>query len=219
MKYIRESKEDAFKFAAEKIKESIDKLQAKDNIVIALPGGRNVAGILQNLRTMDIDWNKIHIFMVDERLVPLGHKDSNFLITQKELAEHVSIPKENLHPFDMEKGIRKYERELEEIQDYFDIVLLSSGEDGHIGALYPNHPSAKDQADFFITIDDSPKPPAERMTSARRLLIRSKYAILMFIGNEKRAALAAFDDRLKSFKNCPAKMVKEIQNNFVIVAK
>lgn len=216
MEYIKDTKEDALKFAAEKIKESIDRIK-KDIVVLGVPGGRSVAGIFKYLRKMKIDWKRVHIFMVDERMVSLSNKDCNFLITQNELLKYIDIPKENVHPFNVIKGINKYEDELVAIQDNYDIILLSSGEDGHIGALYPNHHSIKDESDFFLTMDDSPKLPKERMTMSKQLIRKSHYAIIMFLGKEKRQALANFNDRYMSFKNCPAKLVKDIPNSFVII--
>ncbi|KAM0688710.1 hypothetical protein COBT_000030 [Conglomerata obtusa] len=44
-----------------------------------------------------------------------------------------------------------------------DIAILSVGEDGHVASLFPNH-SALDSTGDLIYVNDSPKPPKERIT-------------------------------------------------------
>ena len=89
---------------------------------------------------------------------------------------------------------RRYERVLAEHGFRYDIILLSSGEDGHVGALYPHHHSFADRHHGFIVMDDSPKPPPERMTSSLSLMQTAEAAVLLFVGEAKREAYAKFND-------------------------
>ena len=89
-----------FPEAAKLVKKSIDELNKK-YIVLGLCGGRSINSILQALKKENIEWDKIHIFMVDERLVPLDDKKSNFKLIKESLVN--VIPKKNLHPFDFNK--------------------------------------------------------------------------------------------------------------------
>lgn len=58
-------------------------------------------------------------------------------------------------------GIQNYEEKLKKYGRAFDIVLLSSGEDGHIAALFPRHHSVRSDADFFLKMHHLPNPPSK----------------------------------------------------------
>ena len=205
--------------AADVIKESIDKLLLKqDTVVFGIPGGNSVSGIFNKLKKKKIEWEKVHIFMVDERLVPIDNSQSNFKLAKEnfiqELLGNGSLKKKNIHPFIIGND---YEAELKKIKDFYDIVLLSSGEDCHIGALYPNHHSIKDDSDFFIIMRDSPKQPKDRMTLSRKLLLKSKVAILLFLGKTKKDAYKKFKNDKVDINSCPAKLILSIKDSYVLI--
>ena len=215
LKRIREnSKEDVAKSSALIIKKSIDNiLKKKNHIVLAVPGGRNVKLMFDELKKLDIPWNNVHLFIVDERLVPITDEESNFKIAKDNLVDYLMKKRlwseKNIHPFIMDNnkkdyGIKDYTAELKKNGGIYDIILLSSGEDGHIGALYPNHHSIKDESNDFIIIHDSPKPPKDRMTLSRKLLEKSQVAILLFVGDTKREAYNQFWNKKTNYESCPA---------------
>jgi 6-phosphogluconolactonase len=213
--------------ATEIIENSVQNLlRSKKNIIIGICGGRSVTGIFGQLgRSQRIPWEKIHIFMIDERLVQTTDNKSNYLLARtcfinKLLKENI-IQQSNLHPFiagkiNADSDIKKYEKELRQYQDYYDISLLSSGEDGHIGSLYPDHHSILDDSEFYIKINDSPKPPKNRMSASKKLLGRSVVSILLFYGEPKRDAYLAFNNSKINYRSCPAKIIKSIKESFVL---
>ena len=153
-------------------------LETQENITMAFPGGRSITKLFSALKETDIPWHRVHIFMIDERLVSIEDKDSNFKLVDKELLSELVDSKgllpQNVHPFIMDKdmpdyGIKEYEINLRMIKDKFDIIFLGVGEDGHVGALFPEG-SVKDNSKYFLTLHDSPKPPKDRMTSSKNLL-------------------------------------------------
>jgi len=95
------------------------------------------------------------------------------------------------------------------------MVLLSSGEDGHVGALYPDHHSVKDDSEHYIVMHDSPKPPPRRMSMSRKLLLRSKVALLFFFGKGKKDALKLFKKE-GTYEECPARLVKKVKEAYVL---
>ena len=201
-------------------------LENKEFLVIAIPGGRSVVGIFKLFKeTNYINWKKIHIFMLDERLVPPGDRESNFKLAKDlfidELIKNKSIPPGNIHPFIYNKkalslGINDYRDELKKFSGSYDIILLSSGEDGHIGGLYPDHHSIRDDSKYYITMNNSPKPPTDRMSSSRKLMLRSKIAIALFLGEGKKKAFQAFNDPGIDYVSCPAKIINQIERSFVL---
>ncbi len=191
-------------------------LAVREHSNLAVPGGRNVAKIFQAMQAEQLDWRRVHFFIVDERLVPIDHPDSNYKLLQDHLVVPLvragRIAPENAHPFILDptsadRGARHYERVLAKLGFGYDIILLSSGEDGHVGALYPHHHSLADRHHGFIVMDDSPKPPPERMTSSLSLMQTAEVAVLLFVGEAKREAFEKFNDVACPAAACPAKLV------------
>lgn len=201
-------------------------LQKKDRVVWALPGGRSVSGIYKALASRsDIEWNKVHFFIIDERLVPINDPESNFRLLDKNLTgpllKNKKISDDNIHPFIFKPGsgdlgLADYEIELKRFGGHFDIILLSSGEDGHIAGLYPKHPSIKNGERYFFTMDDSPKLPKKRMSSSKNLILDSFAAALLFYGESKRDALGIFMDKEIDEIDCPAKIISNVTNNLIL---
>ncbi len=199
-------------------------LTKQDYLTLAIPGGRSVQGIFRLLaQNTSIPWHKIHIFMIDERQVPLNHADSNFRLAKElfidELIRANKITPNNIHPYNFQQGIGTYQKELERCGGKYDFILLSSGEDGHVGALYPNHHSILSDEPYFLSMDDSPKPPAQRMTSSRNLLQKADTTILLFYGKEKEQAYAKFTNLAVPWPSCPAKLAEKINNIHVFRSK
>jgi 6-phosphogluconolactonase len=208
----------AARHIGEKVREVLDR---RGSTNIAVPGGRSVAKIFQMMREVQVDWNRVHFFVIDERLVPLDHPDSNYKLLKDHfilpLARDGAISPENAHPFILDpavpdRGTRAYETVLADQGFRFDVILLSSGEDGHVGALFPGHHSVRDAHHGFIVIDDSPKPPAERMTSSLSLMLTAEFAVLLFMGQAKREAFVMFNDPAIPVADCPAKLVIGMKN-------
>jgi 6-phosphogluconolactonase len=214
---IRAKRPDLEKKAAKIIKDSISSIfKENEKVVLAIPAGRSVSGIFQLLKKENIPWQNVHVFMVDERMVPLDDKDSNFKLAKETFLDEIDIPKENVHPFLVEKGIKAYEGDLKVQGGAYDIVLLSAGEDGHVGALYPDHHSVQSESKYYLVMNDSPKPPPNRMTLSKNLLLRSKVALIMFLGEGKREALNKFLGKNIDYKSCPAKLVQSIKKSYLL---
>lgn len=202
--------------------EAIQTLQkTKSMVIVAVPGGRSVHGILQKLAEDDLDWHRVHLFMVDERLVPIDHPDSNFRLVAESLGERV--PAASLHPFIYDaaaedNGVGKYERQLAQLGGRFDVVLVSSGEDGHIASIFPNQqsPVVDAGARKFVLLDDAPKPPLRRMSATPALIATAQVGLLLFFGAGKRQALTNFLNPKLSVSECPAKLIRTLPEHYIL---
>lgn len=217
---VRGSRSELEGKAASIIADAIEELfEDQPQVVLGVCGGTSVAGVFERLAKMSVEWPRVHLFMVDERLVPLGSEECNYNLVKEHLAG--VLPAENLHPFvydpkSPDKGTGKYGEELEALGGAFDIVVVSSGEDGHIGALYPDHHSIADPGEHFIVMDDSPKPPAARMSSSRSLLEQSQVGLVLFFGKGKREALNRFLDADTIVRQLPARLVLSLPQYYVL---
>lgn len=99
MKIFSENLQDLFdKSAWHFIQQVQNYLSRRKSVTIGMAGGRSINNFLDSVSECNkIDWHRIHLFMVDERLVPLSHPDSNFgqLLNKIQRAMNGI----NLHPF------------------------------------------------------------------------------------------------------------------------
>ena len=202
-------------------------LEKKDEIVVALSGGSTVIGIFKELaRGGDPVLGKVHYFFVDERVVPLDHEDSNYLQAKKlffdPLLQKKVIQEDHIHPIPYQEArsvmLTDYNEELERVSGglFFDILLLGIGPDGHIASLFPNHHSIKDDSEGFIFLDDSPKPPPERLTASRKMIENSKVALVLVIDAKKKDALEKYLKGSTTVEECPLKVVNKLKEHVII---
>lgn len=197
-----------------------DLLSKQDKVVLAVVGGSSVSNVFSHLQNASLDWQKIHLFIVDERLVPIDHPDSNYGLAVSYFSQ--IFPLENLHPFvydpkSKDLGVQKYEHLIEKYGRNYDVVLTSSGEDGHIGALFPKHQSIESDNSYFVTMDDSPKPPSGRMSATKNLIQRAKVGFVLFFGTAKKEAYSNFINETLSIRDCPAKLIRQLPEHYILV--
>ena len=188
-------------------------------VILGLPGGRSISPILKALTQLSIPWNHLHVFLVDERIVPQRSSASNFRIIKEELQE--VLPMSHLHAFHVEtknpeEAILQYEQDIKTYGGHYDITLVSAGEDGHIASLFPHHHSLSESSSYVFLEHNAPKPPPRRMSISPSFLLRSLVGIIVFSGLEKKEALKHFLDDNVSIQKCPAKLVLQLQNAYLI---
>lgn len=224
------SLEDAFLAAAREIFKVLREQPQSRKLTIALCGGRSVVGLAQAFLCQAADQpqyllDRVHFFMVDERIVPLKHPDSNFeglkqqlfnpLVAQGKIAQHQIHPLV-VTPEDASEACTRYALELKECGGVFTIVVLGMGEDGHIAGLFPRHSALEVTGGRFIPFFDSPKPPAGRVTASRDLVTQAELAVVLALGEGKRAAWNAFRSEQVSESDCPAKMTLAMRNVVIV---
>jgi len=73
----------------------------------------------------------------------------------------------------------------------FDVHLLGMGPEGHINSLFPDTPAVREATRMVVSVEDSPKPPPERITLTLPAIRRSREVWLMVSGAAKAEAAAA----------------------------
>ncbi|XP_027085505.2 probable 6-phosphogluconolactonase 4, chloroplastic [Coffea arabica] len=128
-----------------------------------------------------VDWPKWSIFWLDERVVPLDSKDSNYRLAWDGLLKYVTIPNNQIYAINdklsPEGAAEDYEAGLRDLVDRrilplsnasgfpsFDLMLVGMGPDGHVASLFPNRPQRYEKKRWVTYITDSPKPPPPRIT-------------------------------------------------------
>jgi len=193
---------------------------------LGVPGGRSVAGVLENLAASDAPFGAVDLFLVDERCVPPDSDESNFRLVREALLDPLAGRKaapaeERIHPFacagdDADLGVGAYEEEFRRTGTHLDIALLGVGEDGHIASLFPGSPALSETSRLFVPVEDAPKPPPRRMSASPALLTaRGTMVLLLFFGEGKKSALKAFVAKEGTPRECPARLVKDMPDLWV----
>lgn len=198
---------------------SLRLLREKENVVIAVPGGRSVAAIYDTFWRYELPWERISMFLLDERLVASDHPDSNYKLVWEHMGKG-GVPV-SIHPFVYDakrprESVAHYKKKLNRCGGRFDIVLASSGEDGHIASLFPNHQALEENLQDFILLNDSPKPPLGRMSASFHLIQQADTGLVLFFGSTKRKALQRFFDTELSYKELPARIMLQLPHYYVL---
>jgi len=162
----------------------------KDCFSIVLTGGQSVLNLYKILSKSDSNWEKWHIYIGDERCVPMRHKDRNDQVINEIWLDNSKISKNNIHFIKAELGLLKAKLEYEKILkkiDKFDVVLLSMGEDGHVASLFPNHSYPDNK--MVVIESNSPKSPKQRLSMSYKQLNKSNYIFKLLIGKSKQQAV------------------------------
>jgi 6-phosphogluconolactonase len=181
---------------------------ARGRALIVLTGGGNGIGLLKYLGTpgQEIDWSKVHLFWGDERYVPEDDDERNEKQAREALLDHIDIPPSQVHPMaasdgefgnDLAAAALAYEQLLAanaapgEPVPNFDVHLLGMGPEGHINSLFPDTPAVLETTRMVVAVEDSPKPPPQRITLTLPAIRRSREVWLMVSGAGKADAAAA----------------------------
>lgn len=166
---------------------------------IALSGGETPKGVYSLLASLryrnQLDWSRIHSFLVDERWVPQESPRSNYGMM---LA--CGLPAATLHPIktnisDAAESALLYQQELaKEFQlekgrfPEFDLILLGMGEDGHTASLFPNHPVLKVKENLVAVVENDGVPES-RITLTLPVLNHARSILFLVSGHKKAATL------------------------------
>ena len=168
----------------------------------ALSGGHTPVDLLRTLAQLreGYQWEKIHLFLVDERFVPPADEDSNYRMVRETLLDNVPIPEQNIHPvktvgMSPEEAAFEYERELKRHFAVkqgefpcFDLILLGLGEDGHTASLFPGNPAAAERERWVVAVKPE-RARHERITLTLPVLNRARCVVFLVAGAGKAKAL------------------------------
>ena len=183
-------------------------VQARGRAFVALTGGGTGVKLLKHLGDNDavINWSAVHLFWGDERYVPESDDERNDKQAREALLNRIDIPDRNVHAMpasdgefgeDIDAAALAYEQVLAanapdgEPTPEFDVHLLGMGEEGHVNSLFPHTVATAEKSRFVVGVEDSPKPPPQRITLTFPAVNRSREVWLVVSGSGKADAVAA----------------------------
>jgi len=173
--------------AAKDILQAAEKAIAKHGAFhIVLAGGTTPKAIYKLLSQASSDWQHWHIYLGDERCLPIEHPERNSVMIQRCLLHAAPILAKNIHFIPAEQGpiaaAAAYQETIKPVTR-FDMVLLGMGEDGHTASLFPGNVHNRTQ--LVHPVLNSPKPPAERVSLSSGCLSNNEQILILITGRSK----------------------------------
>jgi 6-phosphogluconolactonase len=123
-------------------------LQTKPEVVLAVSGGKSPINLFQALSKCDLDWSKIIITLVDERIIDINNENSNQKLVKDNLLINNAKSSQFIGLVNLNLTISQMLIQAQHIPN-IDIAILGMGEDGHTASLFP------DCDELTLAIDES----------------------------------------------------------------
>ncbi|MFO7300107.1 MAG: 6-phosphogluconolactonase [Actinomycetes bacterium] len=167
--------------------------EADDRFTLGLSGGTTPAPAYRILAGTDLDWDRIDLWVSDERWVPWDHERSNGRMAMDVLAGPVGA--RLLRPpygdgTDPDRSAAGYEEMLRQVLDDRrpDVIHLGMGDDGHTASLFPGT-QALEEWHRWVVANWVPEQSEFRITSTYPLIWSARVVIVQAHGAGKAAAL------------------------------
>jgi 6-phosphogluconolactonase len=169
---------------AETVRSSIDE---KARCALGVSGGHDPWPMFSQLEDDGLDWTRIEIYQVDERVAPAGSEERNLthLIESLSIGAQGSIRPMPVTEDDLEAAADRYAKLLPEA---LDLAHMGLGPDGHTASLVPGDP-VLEVTDRRVAVTAGPYEGVRRMTLTFPVLSRVRFLLWVVTGEEKRDAL------------------------------
>ncbi|QHB17230.1 6-phosphogluconolactonase [Mannheimia pernigra] len=160
---------------------------------ISLSGGSTPKLLFKTLAELpfntEIQWQNLHFWWGDDRMVLPTDPESNYGEVQKLLFDHIQIPAENIHRIRGEENVElelaRFSAELTACVPNlaFDWIILGMGTDGHTASLFPHQTDFNDPA--VAVIAKHPETGQIRISKTATLIEKAKRITYLVTGSSK----------------------------------
>ena len=191
----------------------IQTLKNKDRFKLCVSGGSTPKSVYQRLSRSDISWEKVDIFLGDERCVDPDSELSNSLMLKNSLLTNYGAKAFFYEIFSdlktNEEAIKKLfiSKLLEKCgtnPPAFDLTLLGLGDDGHTASLFPYQQN--NNVDDFVIFNEG--KGLKRISLTPKVFSASSKIIFLVSGASKKLALKRLLDEKESNDRTPSKLIK-----------
>jgi len=205
-----------------------DAVASRRSFIAALSGGSTPKALFSLLASPayrgEIDWQAVHIFWGDERLVPADDPGSNYYHARHLLLSQVPIPSTQVHRVRGElpagEAVEDYTTQLRESASMglawprFDLALMGLGADGHTASLFPGSTAVMEEERSVLAVTaDYAGRPARRVTLTPPVFNSAQRILFLVTGKEKATALSAVLRAPKDVQQWPAQSIQPVSGS------
>tara|TARA_Y100001935_G_scaffold250512_1_gene250793 strand:+ start:1212 stop:1940 length:729 start_codon:yes stop_codon:yes gene_type:complete len=211
---VFENKEELFLNLSDLIEIDINQsLNLKDRFKFCICGGSTPKSVYKLLSKKDLFWERVDLFLGDERCVNPNSEDSNTKMIRNSLLNNFgskALLYEIFKEGNLEENIakRNLTKQLKNQCDAnpisFDLTLLGLGDDGHTASLFPY--GINNNIDELVIFSFG--KGLKRISLTPKILSLSKKVFFLVCGASKQVALKRLIDLNESSERTPAKLIQ-----------
>ena len=176
-------------------------LSGQEYATLVVSGGETPRLLFDQLAKSRFEWNRVHLFWVDERCVPPNDPASNYKLAEDHLIRPAHIPQRQVHriagELRPETAAKRYTAEIQEFfglepgeMPHFDLMLRGMGADAHSASLFPGEPLIEDREHIAAAVY-SKTHSQWRVTLLPGVLLAAKHTVFLVTGADKAEAVRA----------------------------
>lgn len=163
---------------------------------LVVSGGSTPIGFFQRLSKSDIAWERVSIWLADERWVDSQDSASNEKLVRTHLlqnraanARFISFTEEHFSQgLSAQHGALALQKKYAGEGD-FDLVILGMGQDAHTASLFPEIPQLDEGLDVHSEVHyigtRAPVAPQERLSMTLARIVKAKRVVVHITGQAK----------------------------------
>jgi len=166
---------------------------------LAISGGSSPRSMFGIFARTAFEWERVHLFWVDERAVPPSDAQSNFKFAQDSWLRPGDFPAPNIHrvfaEMDPAEAAARYAQDIQRFfglapgeMPRFDVVHRGMGPDAHTASLFPGEARIEDQSGIAAAVWVE-KFKQWRITLLPGVLVAARHTAMLVAGADKAAAL------------------------------
>ncbi len=178
-----------------------EELENREIASFAISGGSSPRRMFEIFSRTRFEWERVHLFWVDERAVPPSDAQSNFKFAQDAWLRPGNFPAPNIHrvlaELDPAEAAARYVEGIQQFFDLapgelprFDVVHRGMGPDAHTASLFPGEPLIEDRSGIAAAVWVE-KFKQWRITLLPGVLMAARHTALLVAGSDKTAALCS----------------------------
>ena len=195
----------------------IQSIKIKDRFQFCVSGGSTPKSVYQLLSKRDLEWEKVDIFLGDERCVDPKSELSNSLMLRNslltefgskaffyEIFSDIKVDDNISKKLLISKLIEKCNSNSNSNTPSFDLTLLGLGDDGHTASLFPYQKN--NNVDDLVIFNEG--KGLKRISLTPKVLSASTNIMFLVSGASKQLALKRLLDKNESLERTPSKLIK-----------